>query len=202
MLSQICDNVHNIKTQGITMGDLNFWKEHIADMPEFSDGQWVDLETGLAYDDNYSANTKKARFQADDQTKKYRAAAKLLGGQALKGTPKQKKWAEKIRADYLAASLSDEDKKAVLKCANFINHSKFWIENRDMGWTHLTFSNISKEYKALLALRDKHYDTLARSGERSKQEAAKKEILEQVKANKLKLYVDFPNFDINSRGNC
>jgi len=62
-----------------------------------------------------------------------REYAKSLGCKALKGTPKQKKWAEDIRADFFK-KFKD---KTIEICAKYsttdgvvINKASWWIENR------------------------------------------------------------------------
>lgn len=57
-----------------------------------------------------------------------RAAAKMLGGKALKGTAAQKKWGEEIRKAALK-SCSPEQAQRYLNDADYA-HAKFWIENR------------------------------------------------------------------------
>lgn len=60
--------------------------------------------------------------------KETRKAASALGGKALKGTPKQKEWAEKIRKECLGRVT--EEVGAKLLSAAAAQTSKFWIENR------------------------------------------------------------------------
>ena len=60
-----------------------------------------------------------------------RKAAKAIGGAALKGSAKQKNWAEQIRATKLAA-MSTAEASAAVKPTGLLNHSKFWIENREV----------------------------------------------------------------------
>lgn len=36
----------------MSIQNFNVWKNEIADMPERVNGEWVDLETGIAYDPN------------------------------------------------------------------------------------------------------------------------------------------------------
>lgn len=98
------------------------WYEE-ADMPEKIDGVWVDVETGVPYQ---PASPKSSMSQ---QAQTARATAKQLGGKALKGTAKQKEWAEKIRAEKLAA-MTEEAAELICDPNGLCTHSKFWIENR------------------------------------------------------------------------
>jgi hypothetical protein len=172
--------------------NFNCWKNEIADMPEQqNDGTWVDLETGLTYE-HYCNQTKPSaeRKAASDDVKENRKIAKKFGAKALTGTTKQKKWAEQIRANVLtSSSLSDEQKTKFLGCANFVEESKFWIENRAVDVSYFTKENISKEYLALRDVKSKHFDTLARTCEVSKKEFARVEIQKQIDENKFTLNI-------------
>ena len=55
----------------------------------------------------------------------------MFGMKALKGTQKQREWAEKIRASKLA-QMSFEQIALVSEKPNAI-YAKFWIENRTKG---------------------------------------------------------------------
>lgn len=101
------------------------WYEN-ADMPEIVDGRWVDLETGIGYLDFIA--TQPAR-KLSQKALNAREVAKQFGGKALTGTPKQKEWAEKIRALVLN-SVTQEQAEILCFCTKF-NTAKFWIENRD-----------------------------------------------------------------------
>jgi hypothetical protein len=102
------------------------WYED-ADMPTLQNGVWVDLETGIPYAE--SRAQRAPRVALSDKAQNARAVAKQFGGKALSGSAKQKEWAEKIRAEKLAA-LSEE--QAILICdpTNILQNAKFWIENR------------------------------------------------------------------------
>lgn len=114
-----------------TTNNFKFWIENIADMPEKRDGQWVDIETGLAYDESvdYSTGRPRARRQLSAKAQDARAVAKLFGGRALKGTAKQKEWAEKIRAEKLAEMTEDQAEMAC-DTNGLLTNAKFWIEQR------------------------------------------------------------------------
>jgi hypothetical protein len=108
------------------MTNFEAWLKE-ADMPEKVNGQWVDLETGLAYDpkSNYLPTKTELSKRAMDGRK----TAKSFGGKALAGSKKQKEWAEKIRAEKLMAMDQDQAKLAC-RPDGLGKHSKFWIENR------------------------------------------------------------------------
>lgn len=115
------------------MTHFEFWKTHAADMPAYQNGQWVDLETGLAYNPNtdYGQPSKSTvRYNPSQTTKEYRALAKMYGGAALTGTAKQKEWGEKIRAQILASNDLELEDKQELASAKLFKSAKFWIENR------------------------------------------------------------------------
>lgn len=59
-----------------------------------------------------------------------RSIAKAFGGKALKGTAKQKEWAEKIRASKIDG-MSAEDAELVCDPSGLLTHAHFWIEHRD-----------------------------------------------------------------------
>lgn len=108
------------------------WIEE-ADMPtRAADGQWYDMEDGIPYrpDWDYARNTSRAaRRPLSTKAQDARAVAKLFGGRALKGTAKQKEWAEKIRATALQQMTPDQAEMAA-DPNGLLTSSKFWIENR------------------------------------------------------------------------
>ena len=77
----------------------------------------------------------------------WRDPARLFGGRALKGTSRQKEWAEKIRAEKLAQMTADQ---AEMACDpnGLLTHSKFWIENRTRSGSEI--GAFVEEQKALL----------------------------------------------------
>lgn len=123
--------------------DLNNWKEHIADMPQKDEaGKWYDAETGIYYTNNSEHEQKR---KVDKKSLEARNKAKLLGGKALKGTFKQKQWAEKIRAEILSKVNSDAAKSLVEN--KIFSCASFWIDNRSQAVDY--FNTIEKEYFAL-----------------------------------------------------
>jgi len=101
-----------------------------ADMPQkAADGSWFDLETGISYNPTHNYITGQARTTLSARALDARAVAKAFGGKALKGTAKQKEWAEKIRAEKLAGMTQDQ---AEMACdpAGLLTNAKFWIEAR------------------------------------------------------------------------
>ena len=165
------------------------WYEN-ADMPtKLEDGTWVDLETGLPFDSStvYAKVRKSISAKAQDA----RNIAKAFGGKALKGTAKQKEWAEKIRAEKLA-KMQFEDAVDIVTVGGFLDSAKFWIENRDKNFT---LPVVLEEFKKLKDLRAKHYDVLARTGSVADKNAARAEIINTIKLLKVKVVHPFPNFD-------
>ena len=84
-----------------------------------------------------------------------RKAAALFGGKALKGTARQKTWAEKIRAKKLE-SMTQEQAVACCDPAGILTGAKFWIETRnrrgaDIGEFELDRRELRDEALALRA---------------------------------------------------
>lgn len=119
-----------------------------ADMPEQVNGQWIDLETGVAYDPTHNYNTKAVRQSVSPKAQDARNIAKAFGGKALAGSVKQKEWAEKIRAEKLAGMTQDQ---AEMACdpKGLLTAAKFWIENR--GAFSSEIGEFVMQQKALLA---------------------------------------------------
>lgn len=105
-----------------------------ADMPQRgANGQWIDLETGIAYNAgfDYAGNRPRAaRAELSSNAKEARDVAKFFGGKALKGSAKQKEWAEKIRAEKLK-TVSSEHAELICEPDNLLQQAKVWIENRN-----------------------------------------------------------------------
>lgn len=121
-------------------------------MPMFDDTKrtWFDAETGLPYDPKFSYRsepTKSAPYKHSEKTLKSRNIAKFFGGKALKGTARQVKWAEDIRAEKIQAMTEPQ---AVICCDpnGLMRHSKFWIDNRDKSSTDIGL--FAEQYKNLL----------------------------------------------------
>lgn len=130
-----------------------------ADMPEKdSNGNWYDLETGLYYEKPKLIQKKKTTQTSEIQ--KYRNFAKENGGQNLKGTTKQKDWAEKIRYDVINNNLkyNKEYIKTLLKEDEF-QHSKFWIENRGINDWGRRLETYLKLKKTIDGQEHKHNNT-------------------------------------------
>lgn len=77
-----------------------------------------------------------------------RNVAKMFGGKALKGTARQKEWAEKIRAAKITCM---SEKNAIMACdpTGLMVSAKFWIENRDKDARAI--GEFVEKQKALLA---------------------------------------------------
>ncbi len=132
----------------MTKTNFSAWLDS-ADMPtKGNDGKWFDLETGIAYDPAYNYVTRAARTTLSAKSLDARAVAKAFGGKALKGTAKQKEWAEKIRAEKLAGMSQDQ---AEMSCdpQGILTNSKFWIESRDKRGAEI--GQFVIDQKALLA---------------------------------------------------
>ncbi len=85
---------------------------------------------------------QKKRYQPSQAVKDHRALAKMFGGKALKGSAKQKEWAEKIRAEFISSdSLAIADKKEVCQ-AVICDHASFWINNKSLKASDFAVDNI------------------------------------------------------------
>jgi hypothetical protein len=129
------------------MNNFTYWVNEIADMPSKQDGVWVDLETGIAYDPSYNYVSKTTRTTLSAKALDARAIAKAFGGKALKGTAKQKEWAEKIRAQVLQG-LTFDQAEMICDPNGLCTNSKFWIENRNSAAAE--FGAFIESQKALL----------------------------------------------------
>jgi len=160
-----------------------------ADMPVFKNGVWVDEETGLEI---CVSAPKKAKKTLSVHALDARSRAKLLGAKALKGTPKQKEWAEKIRAEKLAEMHLEEAQKLCGSSA-VLSSASFWINNRSKKFT---FDDAVETMQQLRALNEKHYDTLARTCSVAAKDAARKEIISFYKSCKVVLDGEFPTLTL------
>ncbi len=154
------------------------WYEN-ADMPEKDkDGNWVDLETGHAYKSSYTTSTL-----VSDKTLEIRKEAKKFGANALKGTLKQKEWAEKIRLEFFK-KFSDE-----LKCFySFLDkaqQAKMWIEMRNDSVQ--SFENKMKMFHEINdEIRKLNFEIMEFSSNREKSMEIRKEMMRwQDKGNNL-----------------
>lgn len=109
---------------------FNYWYKEIADMPEKDEHGWYDLETGLRY--HPDAEYRPQRKTASIKTIEHRKVAKKYGGLALKGTHKQKAWAEDIRATKIQELNEDKRPMLVRPDMKDIQQAKFWISNREL----------------------------------------------------------------------
>lgn len=81
----------------------------------------------------YKKKEKAYKEKVKAETAERRETAKLMGLKALKGTMKQKKWAEDIRKNFLETVADDEDVYSFLSNTQVAQHSKFWIETRNIA---------------------------------------------------------------------
>jgi len=103
------------------------WKDN-ADMPrKLSDGTWIDMETGIAF--GGTTATRAAPSKEVKRAQESRKAAKALGGKALKGTAKQKSWAEDLRKRALSI-LTPVLAERVLN-SEAMQDATFWINNKN-----------------------------------------------------------------------
>lgn len=147
------------------MTNFEYWINEIADMPtKGEDGQWYDAETGHPYNAgiDYRTGSARAPRRTMSQTAQdARTVAKMFGGKALKGTAKQKEWAEKIRAEALRG-MTIEQAEMAAEPNGLLTNSKFWIENRTRNGREI--GEFVEMQKALL----KQYRTAHAAGDEGK----------------------------------
>lgn len=172
---------------------------------------YLDLHIALMSEDQlksaragYAALIRNSKTQSEiakhekalAKAKESRKLAKLYGGKALTGSAAQKKWAEEIRQKVLeSSSLSDEQKAKLVTLGGAVNTAKFWINNKDKSPSAFDAAKILAEDRKLGELYNKHYDTLARSGQVHTKELAKKEIYEALMTLTINVTFEFPNCD-------
>lgn len=108
------------------------FEEYLEDMLDQHPGLMSEQELADArasYKKLMSSSGSGKRTTISAKADDCRKTAKLFGGRALKGTAKQKEWAEKIRADKLQ-EMTPEQATLVCDPKGLLTHSKFWIENR------------------------------------------------------------------------
>lgn len=115
-----------------------WWQHKIAQDPQKQEnGEWVDIKSGISFKEWFSLvypemkkpePESKSRFSLTEEEKEARNVAKKLGGKALKGSEKQKKWGEKIRARFLK-KLDKSMAEYFAKKEDFCR-AEFWIDNR------------------------------------------------------------------------
>ncbi|WP_057382322.1 hypothetical protein [Pseudomonas aeruginosa] len=129
------------------MTNFQTWLDS-ADIPAQQNGQWIDLETGIAYDPSYDYASNTRRASLSPRGIDARAVAKAFGGRALTGTARQKEWAEKIRAEKVQQMNQDQ---AEMACdpSGLLTAAKFWIENRNASAQEI--AGFVMQQKALLA---------------------------------------------------
>lgn len=109
------------------------------------------------------ASSSSAASSRDKEIiKQRRAAAKSLGAKALKGSVKQKKWAEDIRKSFIAG-VSQEALSSFVNSETLLQ-AKFWIENRENN-------NLISDIESLISLTKKMNDG-DKTAETSAQRAA------------------------------
>lgn len=112
----------------------------------------------------FVSDAPKRRTSISDKALDARKVAKFFGGKALLGTKRQKEWAEKIRASKLDGMT---ELQALQACdpSGLLNHSKFWIENRDKSGKEIgefveLQKSLLKKYQAAYA--EKEHDAVKR----------------------------------------
>ena len=128
-----------------------------ADMPmRRDDGTWYDAETGISFSASSEAAPYRIQYNPSADVQGYRDYAKQFGGKALTGSPKQKDWAEKIRAEKLAEA-KDHAGVDVLARSKLFSSAKFWIENRTEKGGVL--AEYATNYLAVMRMMQKLADT-------------------------------------------
>lgn len=128
-----------------------------ADMPmRRDDGTWYDAETGISFSASSEAAPYRIQYNPSADVQGYRDYAKQFGGKALTGSPKQKDWAEKIRAEKLAEA-KDHAGVDVLARSKLFSSAKFWIENRTEKGSVL--AEYATNYLAVMRMMQKLADT-------------------------------------------
>ena len=115
------------------MSKFTDWKND-ADMPELVNGEWVDLETGIPFEQYLSKRAKPVSTAQDKyavQIEAAKKASKTAKLKALTGTAAQKKWAVQIRFERFSTFTSDVAKEFI-NSTHFLN-SKFWIQTRSLS---------------------------------------------------------------------
>ena len=116
-----------------------------ADIPlKDENGKWYDAETGFPYiDDEGSLKDSKDYYFI-----KKGAKACKLGGIALTGSPKQKSWAEDIRASFIDV-LEKNNSQGIKELILMKKSAKWFIDNRDIEENKLILlaKNSIKSYK-------------------------------------------------------
>lgn len=135
-----------------------------------------------------------------DTLKEKRALASFYGAPALRGTKKQKEWAETIRRRVFESDELREEQKIELAAAGGrLLSAKFWIENRGAKPSAFVVQNILAELIKLELLYSKHYQTLTRTGVAAVKAEARAEIRAALEANALTYRFEFPNCDFYDR---
>lgn len=140
------------------MNNFQHWHDEIADIPlQDKNGEWYDAETGFYYSEYLKEarehEVRSNKFKPNDKTKEARSIAKNFGGKALKGTIKQKVWAEQIRVNVLK-NVSTTQAEAICYLKMF-EYAAFWISNKDM--TSEKIGNNAEIAKELIAEINKLY---------------------------------------------
>lgn len=85
---------------------------------------------------------ERIRIDKDIKTaQSLRKTAKSLGARALKGTPKQKKWGERLRLNFINSAINIEAVKTLISSPS-LETAKFWIENRNNSSLEFDLSKI------------------------------------------------------------
>ena len=111
------------------MSRFTDWKNE-ADIPEFINGRWVDLETGIPFEDAPEKLKNTYQDKYAEQIDAAKKASKSLKLKSLTGTASQKKWAVQIRLERFT-SFKNDSAKEYINYTKFLS-SKFWIETRSM----------------------------------------------------------------------
>lgn len=123
-----------------TDAQLRTWL-HEASMPVETDDGWIDMDTGVSFEQSLRPPSTAERRAVRLAEMKMRHGAAIAAAEALAqesgwspltGTTPQKAWAAQIRA-----SLISKMSQSTAKWASRIKESKFWIENRNLELARL-----------------------------------------------------------------
>lgn len=172
------------------MSKITF-EEYLEDVLDLNIGLMADNEIAKAresYEKYTESSSACLRKKLSKEAQNAKSTAKFFGGKALRGSAKQKEWAEKIRAEKLL-KMSFEKATELMSYEGFINHAKFWIENRGVDAFKFDTATIVTEVEKIMAVEAKNWDVLNRTCETYKKNAARAEI-DALRKNCVFTYAD------------
>lgn len=121
-------------TKKVAQATISF-EEWVSDMHDLDVAllSWSEyLELSANYNKAVLQQTSKTNPKAIAKAKAERTTAKAMGIKALKGSAKQKAWAEQIRKEFLQ-TVTDENALSLVADSELTASAKFWIETRNVG---------------------------------------------------------------------